>query len=134
MDADLLTNRFAATLPAVIIAGWLLMGGGSKSLWPIFASSNQLLAALTLLGCTLWLLRNKRPAIITLLPMLFMTVTSGAAIATLFYRNLKQWIENGFNAGGVMTLATGILILMATALILLGVASLKHSIKKLSRT
>ena len=40
---------------AVLASGWLLLGGGSKSIWPIFASSKQLLAALTLLGCSLWL-------------------------------------------------------------------------------
>lgn len=122
-------NRYIATLFAVVASGWLLLGGGSKSIWPIFASSNQLLAALTLLGCSLWLLRHKRPVVITLIPMLFMILTSGSAIITLFLRNLRIWQSAGFHAGGVMTLTTAILIIMSIALIVMGSISIRDSVK-----
>ena len=125
----LCANRYVATFVAVLAAGWLLLGGGSKSIWPIFASSNQLLAALTLLGTALWLLRHKRPVLIVLIPMLFMILTSGSAIITLFFRNLKLWQTGGFQAGGVMTLTSGILIIMSGALVVLGAVSLKQSVK-----
>jgi carbon starvation protein len=128
--AAALTNRYSATLIAVGVIGWLLLGGGAKSLWPIFASSNQLLAALTLLGCGLWLLRNKRPALIALLPMLFMIVTSGSAVVTLFRRSLALWRGEGFASGGIMAVTSGILIIMASALIALGVGSFMKSVKK----
>ncbi len=36
---QLLSNRYTATLLAVYAAGWLILAGGAKSLWPIFASS-----------------------------------------------------------------------------------------------
>jgi len=121
------SNRYVATLVAVAAAGWLLLGGGAKSLWPVFASSNQLLAALTLLGCSLWLLRHKRPLALTLLPMLFMMATSGAAIITLFLRNARAWQAGGFKAGGVMTLTTGILIVMSVALIAMGAVSIRQT-------
>ena len=125
-----ISNRCVATLVAVAAAGWLLLGGGAKSLWPVFASSNQLLAALTLLGCSLWLLRHKRPLALTLLPMLFMMATSGAAIATLFLRNLRVWQSDGFRAGGVMTLTTGILIIMSVALVAMGAVSIRQTVKQ----
>ncbi|MDX9792318.1 MAG: carbon starvation protein A [Kiritimatiellia bacterium] len=125
-----ISNRYVATLVAVAAAGWLLLGGGAKSLWPVFASSNQLLAALTLLGCSLWLLRHKRPLALTLLPMLFMMATSGAAIATLFLRNLRVWQSDGFRAGGVMTLTTGILIIMSVALVAMGAVSIRQTVKQ----
>ncbi len=126
-------NRYVATLLAVGAAAWLLLGGGSKSIWPVFASSNQLLAALTLLGCVLWLLRHKRPIFIVVLPMLFMMVTSGAAIVTLFLRNWRGWQSHGFAAGGVMTLTTGVMICMSGALVVMGVAVLGRNITAFSR-
>mgnify|MGYP003600117332 FL=1 len=127
------SNRYIATLIAVVAAGWLLLGGGAKSIWPVFASSNQLLAALTLLGCSLWLLRHKRPLALTLLPMLFMMITSGSAVITLFLRNARAWQADGFKAGGVMTLTTGILIVMSIALIVMGTISILQTMKQSER-
>ena len=121
----LFANRYTSTLFAVLASGWLLLGGGAKSIWPIFASSNQLLAALTLLGASLWLLRHKRPIAIVLVPMFFMILTSGSAVATIFIRNLRLWQSGGFMAGGAMTAAAGILIVMSIALVALGAASFR---------
>jgi carbon starvation protein len=42
--------------------------------WPIFGSSNQLLAALTLLGISLWLVKTGKNAIYAIVPMIFMIV------------------------------------------------------------
>ncbi|HAL45619.1 MAG TPA: carbon starvation protein A [Phycisphaerales bacterium] len=42
--------------------------------WPIFGSSNQLLAALTLLGISLWLIKTGKKAIYAIVPMIFMLV------------------------------------------------------------
>jgi len=123
-------NRYIATAFAVCVSGWLLLGGGSKSLWPIFASSNQLLAALTLLGCLLWMIRHRRPVAVVLLPMLFMIFTSGSAVVTIFLRNAKAWNAEGFKAGGVMTLSAGVLFIMALTLIALGGVSLRHAAGK----
>jgi carbon starvation protein len=41
------------------------------SFWTLFGSANQLLAALGLLGVTMWLANSRRPVLITLLPMIF---------------------------------------------------------------
>ncbi len=121
-----LTNRYSATLLACLAAGWLLLGGGSKSFWPVFASSNQLLAALTLLGASLWLLRHKRGVWIALLPMCVMLLTSCGALISIFTRNLRVWQEGSFATGGVMTLASGALFLLAVALLVFSVASLRR--------
>lgn len=45
---------------------------GYVAAWPIFGTSNQLLASLTLLAVSVWLLRTGRNAVYTLLPMAFM--------------------------------------------------------------
>jgi carbon starvation protein len=54
--------------------------------WDLFGASNQLLAALTLLGVTVWLWRTRRAAwvwIVTGLPTVFMYVMSTWALATM---------------------------------------------------
>ena len=57
-----------------------------KSFWPLFGASNQLLAALTLLGVTVWLWRTRRAAwvwIVTGVPTAFMYVMSTWALAEM---------------------------------------------------
>ncbi len=48
--------------------------------WPIFGTSNQMLASLTLLALTGWLLRTGRRAFYTVIPMFFMLVTTMVAL------------------------------------------------------
>ncbi|MFO7937419.1 MAG: carbon starvation protein A [Kiritimatiellia bacterium] len=124
------SNRFVATFAVVFVTGVLIVGGGSKSIWPIFASCNQLLAALTLLGTTLWLLKTGRKTGFIVLPMLFMLVTSGTATVMLFKSNLDSWLEKGFSEGGVLAVTSGCLMLMSVMLIVFGAARLKDSFVK----
>lgn len=44
--------------------------------WPIFGTSNQLLASLTLLAITMWLLKTGRNPLFAFVPMLFMLVVT----------------------------------------------------------
>ena len=73
-------NRWLATFIAVTSCGLLALGldrgAGGMRLWPLFGTTNQLLAGLSLLILTLFLLRLRRPIWITVVPMgflLFMT-------------------------------------------------------------
>ena len=73
-------NRWLATFIAVtscaLLALGLDRGAGGMRLWPLFGTTNQLLAGLSLLILTLFLLRLRRPIWITVIPMgflLFMT-------------------------------------------------------------
>jgi len=57
-----------------------------KTFWSLFGASNQLLAALTLLGVTVWLWRTRREAwvwLVTGVPTVFMYVTSTWALASM---------------------------------------------------
>ena len=123
----ILTNRFVATFVVVLLGGFMTIGGGTKSIWPVFASCNQLLAALTLLGTTLWLIKKRKKAIIIVIPMLFMLISSGTATVMLFWENLDSWIKNGFAKGGVLTITTGCLMVMSVMLIIFGAKRLKES-------
>ena len=57
-----------------------------KMFWSLFGASNQLLAALTLLGITVWLWRTRRAAwvwIVTGLPTVFMYAMSTWALVAM---------------------------------------------------
>ncbi len=91
---SLIANRFGATTVAVV-TGFLLAisdapsrglanaGLGGLTLWPIFGATNQLLAALALLVVTVWLVKSKKPAWVSAVPMVFMLVITSYAIVLL---------------------------------------------------
>jgi carbon starvation protein len=75
-------------LPAWVVSQTVVDGAGRvqpayRVIWPLFGSSNQLLAALTLLALLLWLVRARKPRVLQVLvglPMLFMMGMTLAAL------------------------------------------------------
>ena len=118
-------NMYFATAVVIAIGVYLLVLNPSmaNNLWTMFASANQMLAALTLLTASLWLFKNKLKFWIAALPMCFMIVTSGTAVFQLFLQNLDKWMKHGFAAGGVT--AIGSLVLFCLAIVLLALGSMK---------
>lgn len=106
----LFSNMYVATGLVVALVAVLLIGNPdtAKSLWHIFASSNQLLASLTLLTASLWLVKEKRNCAFTLIPMLFMFAASGYAIYSLMR-----------TSSGILQAACVVLFVMALALVAL---------------
>jgi carbon starvation protein len=89
-----LTNRYAAG--ALGIGAALLLAvtqGGGKGgliLWPLFGTTNQLVAGVTLLVVSIWLRRSGRPFIYTLVPMIFV----GLATVTAMLGELRGYFAN----------------------------------------
>ncbi|AFN75452.1 carbon starvation protein CstA [Melioribacter roseus P3M-2] len=81
------SNRYFATFITVIAGGLLTMSGQSMTIWPVFGSANQLLAAIALLAITVWVINLKINYYFTLIPMLFMFAVTLSALAMLFYNN-----------------------------------------------
>ena len=77
-----LARRHVATSLAVGMTALLVllpdggrgMGSGGYLLWPLFGTSNQLLAGITLMLISLWLVRTGRNPLPTLVPMAFLLV------------------------------------------------------------
>jgi len=84
------TNRFVATAVTVAAGVALTFSGQTRSIWPVFGSANQLLAGLTLLTITVWLVKLKKSFIFTLIPMLFMFSFTLTALIMLFYNNVFE--------------------------------------------
>lgn len=67
-------------------------GGGGYLLWPLFGTSNQLLAGITLLIITVWLKKLGRNYLPTLIPMVFLLfMTIWAMVQQVFF----QWMPAG---------------------------------------
>ena len=75
-----LRNRYLASALGIGLAMLLALtqaeGKGGLVLWPLFGSTNQLLAGVTLLMVSIWLKRQGRPTIYTFLPMLIVATTT----------------------------------------------------------
>ncbi|WP_137165715.1 carbon starvation CstA family protein [Salinimonas lutimaris] len=79
-NLNVLKNGAVATLVAVGTCLLLAFGAGGASgsggmiIWPLFGSTNQILASLTLLVISVMLIKMGRPAKFTLIPMTFVLV------------------------------------------------------------
>ncbi len=124
-------NMYFATGVVIAIGVYLLVlnPAMANNLWTMFASANQMLAALTLLTAALWLFKNKLKFWIAALPMCFMIVTSGTAVFQLFLQNVDKWMKQGFSAGGVTAIGSITLFGLAVVLLVLGTIKLRRLIK-----
>jgi carbon starvation protein len=62
-----------------------------KVFWNIFGSSNQLLAALTLLGVTVWLARKRTAWWLTLWPAVFMMIMTLWSLILMIGPYVARW-------------------------------------------
>jgi len=85
-----ITTLFALIFPATLCfmkvngkAAWAII-------WPAFGTTNQLLAAITLLVVSTWFIKNGRKIRFTVIPMIFMLITSGISLVILAYSRISQ--------------------------------------------
>lgn len=103
-------NRWFSSFFILVFASVLGATEGYKVIWPVFGASNQLVAALALIIVTSYLVGIKRPKIYTLLPALFMLVTTTAALITLGYRFIAE-------KNVLLAAVSGILLLLALVIV-----------------
>jgi carbon starvation protein len=84
---SVLQNRFISTGITVAFGAALTFSGQTMSIWPVFGSANQLLAALALLALTVWVANLKKGFLFVLIPMIFMFAVTLTALGTLIYQN-----------------------------------------------
>lgn len=81
-------NRYVGTFFTVIVAAFLAYSGTYKILWPLFGSSNQLLASIVLLAVTVWLTKIRKKNRFVMIPMIFMFCVTLTALGLLIVKNL----------------------------------------------
>lgn len=123
-----MTRPLPATLLAVASCLLLAFGAGGADgsggllIWPLFGTTNQLLAGLTLLVITIMLVKRGRPAIYTLAPLVFLLVM------TLFA--LLMQLKSFYEKQDWFLLGLDLVVLVAALLVTLEcTASLKRAFK-----
>ena len=118
---DLFKKGVIATLVAVLCCLLLAFGAGGASgsgglaIWPLFGSTNQILAGMTLLVISVMLIKMGRPARYTLIPMIFVLITScWAAILKL----IEFWL-----AANWLLVTIDIVVLVTSFMVILEAAS-----------
>lgn len=105
------------TLAAPSVYLWVSPPGSFKTFWTIFGTSNQLLAALTLVGVSVWLWRTGRPVLFTLLPALFMLASTGTALVLNFMAFMDKWQALHESAWLVNMFIAALLLLLAALVV-----------------
>jgi carbon starvation protein len=115
-------NRYLSTTIVIILSVLLLASGEFEKLWPIFGSANQLLAALALLTIGVWLIKKNISATFVTIPMFFMFTVTLASLGLFAWKNFQD-------EGYILSSIASILFVLAIALILLAIKSLKKEVK-----
>lgn len=125
---DFLKSNVAATLVAVGSCLLLAFGAGGSSgnggnvIWPLFGATNQILASLTLLVISVFLMRMTRPAKYTLIPMVSVLLMAvwGSCIQMISYYQNDQWL----------LVALSVAVLIASILVILDGISVISALKR----
>ena len=97
-------------------------GSGGLTIWPLFGSTNQILAGLTLLVVSVMLIRLGRPARYTVMPMIFILLTScWAAVLKLI---------EFYQAGNWLLVSIDIIVLVTSVLVILEAASVISQLRR----
>lgn len=83
-------NAHVGTFIASILGMVLVLTGWWQYLWVLFGGANQLMASLALMLMTAWLMSEGKPAAWTFWPMIFMFITTIAALLFTSYSLLQK--------------------------------------------
>lgn len=112
-------NKYVASLMSAGVAYVLAIGlyGGKPAgilLWPLFGTTNQLLASLVFATLTIYLLRKKSPTWPTAIPAVIVTIITLSAMIW----NIKEFVIDKnwvlASVGGIILIASSVLIYLST--------------------
>lgn len=86
----MLKSKLFNTLIPVCAMAYLGFTNAYASIWPIFGSANQLLAALTLTAVTAWLVQKARSFWFAAIPAMFMCITTITSLSILLDRYIGE--------------------------------------------
>ena len=127
-NIPVLRKGILATLLAVTCCLLLAFGAGGAAgsggliIWPLFGSTNQILAGLTLLVITVMLIKLGRPARYTMIPMIFVLITSSWSALI----KLKEF----YLAGNWLLVTIDIIVVITTFMVILEAASVISKYKR----
>jgi len=120
-----LTNRYISSLCAVLAIGYFALiridgRPAGLTLWQLFGTTNQLLAALGLMVASVYLYRTGRPVVYTVLPMLVMLVSVAWAMSLKLAEFYRGWRSGGDHTNLALLIVGAFLTAMSAWMILEG--------------
>jgi carbon starvation protein len=118
------TGSFLAALISLFIPFVFLMLTKEKGYliaWPIFGTSNQLLASLILLAISVWLIKSGKNAFFTIIPMLFMmimTIWSLLSMVVPFIRSSPEILQGRVSTDVLISGICGMVLLVLSLMLL----------------
>jgi carbon starvation protein len=96
---------------------WKMPPNSFMTFWIIFGTSNQLLAALTLVGVSVWLWQTGRPVWFALGPAIFMVLSTATALVMNFRRFLGNYRLNSQGATLANMCIAAVLFMLAMLIV-----------------
>jgi carbon starvation protein len=97
-------NKYVTTVLVVVLAYCIGATDSWQKIWPIFGATNQLIAAVALFVISTYLIGVRKPTTYTLMPAVFMIVTTIGALAWQAYRFMTALQPNWFLGGASVVL------------------------------
>lgn len=130
------TNKYVATIATLLLA-YLLSQVGYASIWPLFGSANQLLSALALIACAVFLKKTKRQGAMLWGPMIIMLGVTFSALTLKIKDLILKLADNGvtFNTSETtkqfIVMQDGLQLVFGVLLFILGIIVAYKGINKL---
>jgi len=121
----ILKNKAAASL-FTLLPAYLLAIMGYQNIWALFGAANQLLAALTLIACTLFFKKTGRRFSMLLIPTIIMLAVTYTSLSLSIKSKVMLLINSSFNPA-----VDGIQMCIAVLLLVLGILVAVSCAKKL---
>ncbi|TRM12215.1 carbon starvation protein A [Lentibacillus cibarius] len=129
-----LSKKHVATSLAVISSTVLVLlpegskgfGSGGYLLWPLFGTSNQLLAGISLLLLSIWLKKRGSNYLITLIPMVFLMFMT---LWAMFQKVIFEWSWFGSDPKMLLFVLGAIIFVFAVWIVLTAFSALTRSMK-----
>ena len=102
--APKLKNRFITTTITLIPAWLLAITNSYETLWRLFGTSNQLIASITMMGISAFLISKKIKVKFIIIPALFILITTLFALLYLTFRAEGYFAIGNWALGGISLL------------------------------
>ena len=120
-------NAHIGTFIASVLAAILIITGWWQYLWILFGGANQLMASLALMLATAWLMSEGKKYAWTFYPMIFMFITTIAALVYTSYNLLTKVVTGAVTGEALIgnTLMGVVAVFLVIAAIILAVEGVK---------
>jgi carbon starvation protein len=122
-------NTKAAASIFTLGPAYLLAIMGYQSIWTLFGAANQLLAALTLIACTLFLKKSGRRIFMLIIPTIIMLAVTYTSLIINIKNKYLLYVAGSFNIN-VDGIQLGITIMLLILGILIAVSCIKKLLEK----